>query len=214
MVNSMLQDNVEEGMIERLMELEEDNEDADEQILLDVIMDEDIENKGCSRNCLRSLQACLTRMLFIESKAEFSNQVFNSFWDGTKLSDNELSTLGRLYNTLRPFIPIKGKSSTIAEKLPFVFLANAIFQISGYHHFKQKPCPRISPSQIHALLLDCASLYQIFGSKQKDGLRPLTMTKPDNTPITSLSTALGYKKEVIGSIFDMDAIGKVCSSAG
>ncbi|KAF7728994.1 hypothetical protein EC973_005025 [Apophysomyces ossiformis] len=150
------------------------------------------DDKETSRRKQRSIQAVLRKLLLVDMKGTLTADVVNSNWDGEDLTTKEMDTVLLIYRNLHSFVPVAGNKAPIASQIPFVLLANAILRATGYDKFTRSVCPYVRPSQIHAIALDSCAIYQLFGKRQ----------------------ALGYKRAVFGSLFDLDAVDRICEQHG
>ncbi|KAI8098875.1 uncharacterized protein BX664DRAFT_8905 [Halteromyces radiatus] len=177
--------------------------------------------KDTSSRKIRGIQAVLSKLFFTRKEAKLDREVIENLWDGDDLLQHEINIMITLYNTLRPYIPVNGNKATIAEKLPFVFLGNAILHTAGYSKLMQRPFPTVTASALHALPLGAVETYEIFGSKftetgnegkgkQKREAPLVQMKQADGKIIKNSTLALGYKDDVFGSIFDLQKINAIC----
>ncbi|KAG0183689.1 hypothetical protein DFQ28_001362, partial [Apophysomyces sp. BC1034] len=91
-------------------------------------------------------------------------------------------------------------------------VGNAILRAAGYYDFARSICPEVGLSDIHAVALDEASMYETlcYGTT---GAR-LSVCDAGLQPITSISAARKNKGRVLFSFFDADRINGVCATYG
>ncbi|KAI8376197.1 uncharacterized protein BYT42DRAFT_378064 [Radiomyces spectabilis] len=150
------------------------------------------------------MQAILTQLLLSNVDAVGEETIIKR-WDTGPLSEKEIQAMLLVYRTLRPFVPSTGNTAPISAKLPLVILANSILHSAGYGKFKQHICPEVKPGAVHSFPIDSVAIYQMFGPVETGSRR-----------IKSINDALGNKRQVFQSIFNLDRINVfiyVCSAA-
>ncbi|KAI8366825.1 uncharacterized protein BYT42DRAFT_144254 [Radiomyces spectabilis] len=74
---------------------------------------------------------------------------------------------------------------------------------AGYGKFKQHICPDAKPGAVHSFPIDSVAIYQMFGPVETGSRR-----------IKSINDALGNKRQVFQSIFNLDRINSLCTQHG
>lgn len=125
------------------------------------------------------------------------------------ITDEEEFVCSKLFAFLLPYIPRREEKNWIPAQLPFLVLANTVFEASDYKKFKVKLCPRPCPSNLLCLPLDTAMLYTLLTNF---GNANYGLVCKDRYPISSLPIALKRKADVFGSVFDLSCIQELCNS--
>ncbi|KAF7731951.1 hypothetical protein EC973_007782 [Apophysomyces ossiformis] len=168
--------------------------------------------KEPSRRRLIRIQA-ITKKLLLSTDIDGNVQAsdVSDIWnDNDELQKVEIDIVVKLANALRPYVPKGRLSSAISLRLRFVLLSNAILHATGYSKFTANICPTISPASIHALPLDAASMYEMFGSNSAK----FNLYKEDGSTIDNIREARTNKSAVIGSFFDQEKVKHICNTRG
>jgi hypothetical protein len=149
----------------------------------------------------------MKKMKGVIKKLLYQDKVINDFSNESgieDLTDKELGTLKLVYNTIKPYKPMKGKRGVI-HQLPLVVLSQPIATCCGYS-IKSKLCPSPSPSTVLSLQPDAATIYRLIKSIG-DGYKIL---KKDGFALSSERDAVWNKNYVFGSVFSLQKIYQLC----
>ncbi|GAA5796692.1 hypothetical protein HPULCUR_002067 [Helicostylum pulchrum] len=127
----------------------------------------------------------------------------------SEISKEELKVAALIVNHLAPYIPSKGLSFDIVQ-LPFILLANEIFEITSYQKFARNICPMPSLS-LNTLRIDGPALHHMLSRKRVNSLYLFDYV---GYIIDSEESARRHQDEVFASVFDMKSIQEKCQSAG
>lgn len=98
----------------------------------------------------------------------------------------------------------------IAHQLPFVMLANDLFEVTGCQKFSRKICP-MPNLRLNTLRIYGPALYHMLSKK---GTHSLHLFDYDGYIIDSEEFARRHQDEVFGSVYDMKAIHEIFRSYG
>jgi hypothetical protein len=149
----------------------------------------------------------MKKMKGVIKKLLYQDKVINDFNNESgieDLTDKELGTLKLVYNTIKPYMPMKGKRD-ILHQLPLVVLSQQIATCCGYS-IKSKICPSLSPSTVLSLQLDAVTIYHLI-RLIGDGYKIL---KKDEVALSSERDAVWNKNYVFGSVFSLQKIYQLC----
>jgi hypothetical protein len=128
------------------------------------------------------------------------------------ITDVEASTIIKIINFIKPFVPGKENYNNIAYQIPFLLMANQVIRSAGYSKQAAKLTPLVSPCSLHALLIDTTSLYSMFCSSSAN--RRMEVYDYHANAIQPAATALENKDAVFSSFFNIERLIAVSSSHG
>ncbi|KAG0166322.1 hypothetical protein DFQ29_001024 [Apophysomyces sp. BC1021] len=186
---------------------EDDDEDRDKGIEENI---DDTEVKDNSRRRINCLKVVLKKLVQDSSiDGDITPNEVRKMCHLSDLSKKE-EVVCMIANFLRPFAPTNEFADV--KKPPGGIVGNAILRAAGYYDFARSICPEVGLSDIHAVALDEASMYETlcYGTT---GAR-LSVCDAGLQPITSISAARKNKGRVLFSFFDADRINGVCATYG
>ncbi|KAI8356335.1 hypothetical protein B0O80DRAFT_24618 [Mortierella sp. GBAus27b] len=206
----------------RIMKPTEDpNVDGDDIELEDVDWElgeteDDCQIKEPSRGHLKALGSVLISTL--ESSEELSrNLIHQKAFQGTKFTDEEVDTVIKLANVLRPFVPKKDSDNDmvahVALRAPIAVIANSVLRTTGYSKFTRRISPSMSASALHSLGLNAVGLYESLCSKGTD---QFDVKDSRGNPLSDVAkvTTDDNKKAIFEAFFDLELVLRVCIEYG
>ncbi|KAG0162107.1 hypothetical protein DFQ28_001492, partial [Apophysomyces sp. BC1034] len=90
--------------------------------------------------------------------------------------------------------------------------SNAILRAAGYSDFGRRICLEVGLSDIHAVALDKAAMYETLCSGTTGAM--FSVCDAGLQPITSISATRKNKERMLFSFFDEDQINGICAAYG
>ncbi|ORX47523.1 hypothetical protein DM01DRAFT_24840 [Hesseltinella vesiculosa] len=157
---------------------------------------------------LGTIQGILSRLLWDESLPPLLDATMvRKQSKNLDPSDNELSTMKRIYQHLKPYMVYDGPKHPKRlqyRKINLIMLGNQALRLCGYHKFCQQYCPVVSAGSLYTLSMNAPALYELL--HKKVDMRSIG--------VTSTPTARQNKHGVFSAIFDMDEVTKACTKNG
>lgn len=128
----------------------------------------------------------------------------------SNLSRNELDSLCKIANQLRPFAPRKQSPFHPLLHIPFLVMSNAVLNTAGYHHLVTPLYPprHFEKMDKHLpLRLNGETMYEIFCCKSKDSLYKLS--DRDGTPVNARE-AHKHNDSVMHAFFNREYLASAC----
>lgn len=166
-------------------------------------------DESVTKTRIQDLKTLVKKLLQDDKKV--SSKSLQSVFPGIKA--NEMEAVTKIVNTLRPYIPRKGKSGFI-YKLPLILLANCLLEAIGKRSATVSISPVSSCVKLQALFIDTETIFSLFVASKgaTKAERVMQITTFDDQPIKSASQALDNKSAVFSAFFDITAIHKICQS--
>lgn len=160
------------------------------------------------RRRLLELKSLLRSLLFDDK--QISQKHLSSKLPG--ITDIEATTMIKIVNFVKPYIPNRQNYHMFAHQIPFVLMANQVLRSIGRAKQAIKLTPLTRPGNLHSLFVDTTTLYDLFCSSS--ATKRMEIRDYQGQVIKSASTALDSKDAVFSSFFNIDRLKLVSSSYG
>ncbi|GAA5803914.1 hypothetical protein HPULCUR_009399 [Helicostylum pulchrum] len=156
-----------------------------------------LKNTDVNRNRLNVLQTILRNLIYkYDGKSISTKQIQDVSND---INEKEINVCKLIVDLIQPY--------SIAFQIPFVLMANQVFNHAGYSKKALKICPITSPGHLNALPMDASAIYSLFcGNNTEDGVKKLEIYGFDGKVILSRQLANEQKDVVFSSFFDLPEI--------
>ncbi|KAL7325933.1 hypothetical protein PS15p_208349 [Mucor circinelloides] len=182
-----------------------ESDDIEDQLVQDEIKVE--KSQDISKRRLNTLIGLTRSALFLKDDIPrpYIEKKLNS------ASEQEIDTVIRIVQFVKPYIPAKANYRSFAFQLPFLLMANQVLRSIGRESQVVKITPIISPTSLKALLIDTTTLFSLFWSKNvADKMRIYDFSGH----LIKSGTALAHKDAVFSSFFDIERLKSVTKSYG